>query len=78
MQDNQDRREKKESKMRRMLRSGCIAEFYTLSGYFVKVYPCFPIDKVKFAFVEKGKKGAPRNPSQPRCMRMRSGKTGNV
>lgn len=58
MQDNQDRREKKESKMRRMLRSGCIAEFYTLSGYFVKVYPCFPIDKVKFAFVEKGKKGA--------------------
>lgn len=28
--------------------------------------------------LEKGKKGAPRNPSQPRCMRMRSGKTGNV
>lgn len=45
------------SKLRAMLEQGCIAECYTLNGYFVKVYPCFEIDKVKFSFVMKGKKG---------------------
>ena len=45
------------SSLRKMLSTGCIGEFYTLNGYFFKVYPCFEIDKVKFSFVEKGKNG---------------------
>lgn len=45
------------SKLRSMLEQGCIAEWYTLNGYFLKLYPCFEIDKVKFSFVMKGKKG---------------------
>ena len=45
------------SKMRSMLEQGCIAEWYTLKGFFLKLYPCFEIDKVKFSFVMKGKKG---------------------
>lgn len=48
----------KESKLRQMLGGGSIGEFYTLKGYFLKVTPCFPIDKVKFAFVEKGTRGS--------------------
>lgn len=45
------------SKVRAMLEQGCIAEWYTLNGYFVKIYLCPEIDKVKFSFVMKGKKG---------------------
>ena len=47
----------KDSKLRKMLMDGCIAEWYTLKGYFIRVYPAFAIDKVRFSFVEKGTKG---------------------
>lgn len=46
------------SKFRILLSESCIAAFYTMSGYFVKVYPALNIDKVKFSFVEKGKQGS--------------------
>lgn len=40
-----------------MLKSGCIEQDYTLNGYFVRVYPIFRIDKVKFSFVKKNTSG---------------------
>ena len=46
------------SKLRARFQNACIAEFYTLNGWFLKVYPAFDIDKVKFAFVEKGTNGS--------------------
>ena len=46
------------SKFKKMIEQGCIAEWYTLNGYFLKIYPAFEIDKVKFSFVMKGKQGA--------------------
>lgn len=49
---------KKLSKLRKMLQGGCLLECYTLNNWFVKVQPVFRIDKVKIAFVEKGKKGS--------------------
>lgn len=36
---------------------GTIASFYTLNGWFVKVYQAYNIDKVKFSFVKKGEHG---------------------
>ena len=47
----------KKSKLRKMLEDGCIAAWYTLRGYFVRVYPALEIDKVRFSFVEKGTNG---------------------
>lgn len=49
--------ENKDSKIRKMIKQGCIAEYYTLDGYFVKIYPVIRLDKVKFAFVKKGEQG---------------------
>ncbi len=49
--------ETKLSKLRELLMDGAIAAFYTLNGYFLKIRPCFPIDKVKFSFVKKGSEG---------------------
>lgn len=40
-----------------LMKSGCIAAFYTLKGYFIKVKPALGIDKVVFSFVEKGTSG---------------------
>lgn len=40
-----------------LMKSGCIAAFYTLNGFFLKVKPAFGIDKVIFSFVQKGQKG---------------------
>ena len=40
-----------------MLKTGCIEQDYTLNGYFVRVYPAFQIDKVKFSFVKKNTNG---------------------
>lgn len=40
-----------------MLKNGCIEQDYTLNGYFVRVYPIFQIDKVKFSFVKKNTSG---------------------
>lgn len=40
-----------------LMKSGCIAAFYTLNGYFLKVKPAFGIDKVVFSFVQKGSQG---------------------
>lgn len=40
-----------------MLKNGCIEQDYTLNGYFVRVYPVFQIDKVKFSFVKKNTNG---------------------
>lgn len=40
-----------------LMRSGCLAAFYTLNGYFLKVKPAFGIDKVMFSFVQKGSQG---------------------
>ncbi len=40
-----------------LMKSGCIAAFYTLNGYFLKVKPAFGIDKVMFSFVQKGSQG---------------------
>lgn len=45
------------SKLRSFLADGCLAAFYTLDSWFVKIYPVLSIDKVKFSFAEKGKKG---------------------
>ena len=41
-----------------LMKSGCIAAFYTLKGYFIKVKPALGIDKVVFSFVEKGTSGS--------------------
>lgn len=49
--------EQKISKLRQRLEDGCIAEFYTLNGFFCKVRPTLCIDKVKFSFVKKGSAG---------------------
>lgn len=49
--------EKKISKFREMILDGCIAAFYTTKGYFLKVRPCFAIDKVAFSFTKKGTAG---------------------
>ena len=46
------------SKLRQLCDEGGFAAFYTQKGYFVKVKPVYQIDKVKFCFVEKGKKGS--------------------
>jgi len=48
----------KESKLRTLLKEGCIAAFYTEKGYFVKIKLALSIDKVGFSFVKKGEKGA--------------------
>ena len=40
-----------------MLKIGCIEQDYTLNGYFVRVYPAFSIDKVRFSFVKKNTNG---------------------
>ena len=50
-------KETKISKMRKMLQDGAIAQWYTLNGWFVRIYPALGIDKVRFSFVEKGKQG---------------------
>ena len=50
--------ENKDSKLHKMLAQGCIAEYYTLNGYFVKIYPVLKLDKIKFSFVKKGEKGS--------------------
>ena len=42
----------KSSTMRSELKEGCIASFYTLKGYFLKVYEAYAIDKVKFSLVK--------------------------
>ena len=48
----------KESRLRNMLKRGCIGEFFTLNGWFLSVVPAFEIDKVIFRFVLKGSKGS--------------------
>lgn len=40
-----------------MLKIGCIEQDYTLNGYFVRVYPAFSIDKVRFSFVKRNTNG---------------------
>lgn len=40
-----------------MLKIGCIEQDYTLNGYFVRVYPAFSIDKVRFSFVKRNTGG---------------------
>lgn len=49
--------ETKLSVLRQNLQDGCIGSFYTLKKWFLKVRPCFAIDKVKFSFVMKGSDG---------------------
>ncbi len=43
---------------RKLIDEGVIAALYTEKGWFVKIYPAYKIDKVKFSFVKKGEKGA--------------------
>lgn len=54
---NNTNEDDKSSKIRELLKDGCIAAFYTQNGWFVKIKPVLSIDKIKFSFVEKGKKG---------------------
>ena len=44
----------KQSKLRAGLSEGVIASFYTLNGWFCRVWPVLSIDKVKFSFKKKG------------------------
>lgn len=44
----------KTSKLRKGLSEGVIASFYTLNGYFCRIWPVLSIDKVKFSFKKKG------------------------
>lgn len=47
----------KKSKKRKEAEDGILAAQYTLNGWFVKIYPAYEIDLVKFAFVKKNTKG---------------------
>lgn len=47
----------RKSTIRKRLEEGCIAEFYTMEGWFCKVYPVLSIDMVKFSFAKKGSGG---------------------
>lgn len=45
------------SKRRKEIEEGIIANQYTLENWFVKIYPAYAIDLVKFSFVMKGHNG---------------------
>ena len=47
---------RKESRRRSMAKNGCLIEVFTQKS-FLKVYPCFGIDRVKFSFADIGTKG---------------------
>ena len=56
-QQNHKDKEERVSLERRRFREGLLGACFTQKGWFCKIYPAYPIDKIKFSFVMKGQNG---------------------